>query len=67
VRRAAIHHVVTDLHLPAGIAGPDPMDFDVRCFLVPHGTGLVLVDTGMPTTPATAGGTLHDFGATWGT
>jgi glyoxylase-like metal-dependent hydrolase (beta-lactamase superfamily II) len=31
-----------------------------------HGTGLVLVDTGLPTTPATFGGTLHDLGATWG-
>jgi hypothetical protein len=32
----AIHPVVIDVHLPAGVAGPDPMDFDVRCFLVAH-------------------------------
>jgi|SRR5882724_11691381 len=33
--------------LPAGVAGPNAMDFDVRCFLVPHATGVTIVDTGM--------------------
>jgi hypothetical protein len=41
-----IYPVVTEVHLPAGVAGPEPMDFDVRCFIVPHATGLTLVDTG---------------------
>ena len=43
-----IHPIVIDVHLPAGVAGPDPMDFDVRCFLVTHSSGVVLVDTGTP-------------------
>ncbi len=61
-----IHCVAVDAHLPAGVAGPEPMDFDVRCFLVPHGTGLVLVDTGLPETVALLTRTLRDLGAGWG-
>ncbi len=57
--------VVIDVHLPAGIAGPEPMDFDVRCFLVPHPTGLTLVDTGLPGTPAVIGEALDTLTATW--
>jgi hypothetical protein len=30
MNRAAIHQVVTDWHPPAGVAGPDPMDFDLQ-------------------------------------
>lgn len=41
----AIEPVVMDVHLPPGVAGPDPLDFDARCFLVAHATGLVLIDT----------------------
>jgi glyoxylase-like metal-dependent hydrolase (beta-lactamase superfamily II) len=43
----AIEPVVMDVHLPAGVAGPEPLDFDVRCFLVTHASGVVLVDTAM--------------------
>jgi glyoxylase-like metal-dependent hydrolase (beta-lactamase superfamily II) len=57
--------VVIDVHLPAGIAGPEPMDFDVRCFLVPHPTGLTLVDTGLPGAPAAIGEALRTLAATW--
>jgi glyoxylase-like metal-dependent hydrolase (beta-lactamase superfamily II) len=32
--------------VPAGIAGPAELTFDVRCFLVAHPAGLVLIDTG---------------------
>jgi glyoxylase-like metal-dependent hydrolase (beta-lactamase superfamily II) len=61
-----IHPVVIDVHLPAGLAGPEPMDFDVRCFLVPHPTGLTLVDAGLDhSTPAIAG-RLAEIGADWG-
>lgn len=30
-----VERVAIDVHLPAGTAGPDPLDFDVRSFLVP--------------------------------
>ncbi|GAB3845604.1 MBL fold metallo-hydrolase [Dactylosporangium cerinum] len=60
-----IHTVVTPVHLPAGIAGPEPMDFDVRCFLVPHATGVTLVDTGLPHTVASIAEQLAGLGAGW--
>jgi glyoxylase-like metal-dependent hydrolase (beta-lactamase superfamily II) len=60
-----IHSVPTDIHLPAGMAGPEPMDFDVRCYLVSYGAGLVLVDTGMPETPERIAATLAEIGAAW--
>lgn len=61
-----IHPVVLDVHLPAGLAGPDPMDFDVRCFLVPHPTGLTLVDTGPDPSVPSITGKLAELGADWG-
>lgn len=60
-----IHPVIFPVHLPAGIAGPDPMDFDVRCFLVPHATGLVLVDTALPGSADAIGAAIDTLGATW--
>ncbi len=61
-----IHPVVIDVHLPAGIAGPEPMDFDVRCFLVPHPTGVALVDTGLDHAVPAISGKLGEIGANWG-
>ncbi len=60
-----IHAVAFDVYLPAGFAGPNPMDFDVRCFLVPHATGLSLIDTGLPGSAAELGRALGGLGATW--
>jgi len=60
-----ISTVVIDVHLPAGLAGPDPMDFDVRCFLVPHSTGLTLVDTGLDHSVPSITGKLAEIGAHW--
>lgn len=57
--------MVFDVHLPAGIAGPDPMDFDVRCFLVPHADAIALVDTGLPGSAAEIGVALAAIGASW--
>jgi glyoxylase-like metal-dependent hydrolase (beta-lactamase superfamily II) len=54
-----------DVHLPAGIAGPQPLDFDVRCFLCTHANGLVLVDTGPPGSAASLGDALNLANATW--
>lgn len=61
-----IHPVVIDVHLPAGVAGPDPMSFDVRCFLVPHATGVTLVDTGLDRSVPLITGSLAEIGADWG-
>jgi glyoxylase-like metal-dependent hydrolase (beta-lactamase superfamily II) len=60
-----IHAVVIDIHLPAGVAGPRAVDSDVRCFLVPHATGLTLVDAGPgPSVHAITTG-LTGLGAAW--
>ena len=61
----SIRSVVFDVHLPAGVAGPEAMDFDVRCFLVPHASGLALVDTGLPGSAPAVGTALADMGAAW--
>jgi glyoxylase-like metal-dependent hydrolase (beta-lactamase superfamily II) len=60
-----IQAVPFDVHLPAGVAGPDPMDFDVRCFLVPHSAGITLLDTGLPGSAAAIGTALASIGAGW--
>ena len=61
-----LYPVVFDVHLPGGVAGPEPMDFDVRCFLVPHAAGVTLVDTGLPGSgPAITVVLAADLGAEW--
>ncbi len=60
-----IHPVVIDVHLPAGVAGPEPISFDVRCFLVPHPTGVTLVDTGLDHCVPLVTGALTTIGADW--
>jgi glyoxylase-like metal-dependent hydrolase (beta-lactamase superfamily II) len=60
-----IHTVITEVHLPAGMAGPDPKDFDVRCFLVPHATGVTLVDTGLAHSVPAITERLTGIGAGW--
>lgn len=54
-----------DVHLPPGIAGPEPLDFDVRCFLVVHASGVVLVDTGMVGSQDAIRAGLDRVGAGW--
>ncbi|MEP6629311.1 MAG: MBL fold metallo-hydrolase [Lapillicoccus sp.] len=57
--------VVMDVALPAGMAGPDPVEFDVRCFLVRHDDGLVLVDAGFPADGTPIALALAGMGAGW--
>ncbi len=57
--------VVMDVRLPPGMAGPDPVEFDVRCFLVRHSDGVVLVDAGWPADGAPIAMALADMGAGW--
>ena len=64
-RSSSIQAVVIEVHLPAGMAGPEPLDFDVRCFLVAHPEGVVLVDTGMEGSHGTIEAGLRRIGAAW--
>jgi glyoxylase-like metal-dependent hydrolase (beta-lactamase superfamily II) len=51
--------------IPAGILGPDPMTVNVRAYLVPHETGLTLVDTGLEPGGDALDLALADAGASW--
>jgi glyoxylase-like metal-dependent hydrolase (beta-lactamase superfamily II) len=57
--------VVTDVELPAGVAGPEPMSFDVRCFLLPHDDGVTLIDTGWHADGEPIAAALRGLGAEW--
>ena len=46
--RPPIESVVQQMSLPAGLAGPEPMISDVRCYVVAQPQGIVVIDTGMP-------------------
>lgn len=61
----SVEPIVIDVHLPAGVAGPTPLDFDVRCFLVAHGSGMVLVDVGTVGSHGAIGAGLARAGAGW--
>lgn len=60
-----VEPVVMDIHLPVGVAGPDPLDFDVRCFLVPHAVGVVLIDTCLAGSCGPISVVLERMGADW--
>lgn len=63
--RTSVLPVVIDTVIPAGMLGPDPVPSDVRCFLVPHNAGVLLVDTGIPGSEQALGAALSDMGACW--
>ena len=46
--RLPIEEVVREMSIPSGIAGPEPMTLDVRCYAVAQPSGIVVIDTGMP-------------------
>jgi glyoxylase-like metal-dependent hydrolase (beta-lactamase superfamily II) len=60
-----IEPVVMDVHLPPGVAGPDPLDFDTRCFIVAHGSGVVLIDTCLAESSERIAAALERTGARW--
>lgn len=60
-----IEPVVTQLQVPPGMLGPDPVTIEVRCFVVVGSGGVVLVDTGPPGTGAAIGRAITSVGATW--
>ncbi|MFW0775993.1 MBL fold metallo-hydrolase [Paenarthrobacter nitroguajacolicus] len=53
-------------HLPAGIAGPTEISFDVRCFVLPASSGIVVIDTGMRGSAVDMQQALERLGAGWG-
>ena len=63
--RASVFPVALDLQMPAGILGPDPVTFNVHCFLVPHESGVLLVDTGTPGSDMALAAALTQIGASW--
>lgn len=63
--RSTVEPIVMDVHLPPGVAGPEPLDFDVRCFLVVHASGVVLIDTGMAGSQEAIRAGLERVGAGW--
>ncbi|GAB3594952.1 MBL fold metallo-hydrolase [Angustibacter peucedani] len=61
----AVVEVPMQHEIPAGALGPDPVVIDVRAFLVPGPTGLVLVDTGMDASGSALDAALAAAGAAW--
>ena len=57
--------IVMPLQLPPGIAGPDPVDADVRAFLVRDGSRAILIDTGMQADGAQLDAGLAGSGTSW--
>lgn len=51
--------------LPAGMLGPVPVTLDIRAFLAPHASGLVLVDAGMDPTGQAIDAAIAAAGADW--
>ena len=51
--------------LPAGVLGPQETTLDIRAYLMPHLTGLTLVDTGMAPSGRDLDQALAESGATW--
>ena len=60
-----IEPVATQLQVPPGMLGPDPVTIEVRCFVVVGTGGVVLVDTGPPGSGEAIGSAIARVGATW--
>lgn len=61
----SVFPVAIDLQIPAGMLGPDPVTADVHCFLVPHESGILLVDTGIPGSETALATALTQISASW--
>ena len=60
-----VEPVVVDVQLPAGMVGPNPVSFEVRCFVVADASGVVLIDSGTPNSSEAIGKALDRLGASW--
>ena len=63
--RNAFLPVITNVEVPPGMLGPDPVRIEVRCFIVPGREGVVLVDVGPPSAADEIEAALGQIGATW--
>ena len=63
--RPVLEPVISEVKVPAGMLGPDPVTFDVRCFIVPGADGIVLVDAGPPGAANAIEAALDRIGARW--
>jgi glyoxylase-like metal-dependent hydrolase (beta-lactamase superfamily II) len=63
--RHVVEPVVSEIQVPPGMLGPDPVSFDVRCFIVPYAGGIVLVDVGPSGNSSTIDAALARIGAAW--
>jgi glyoxylase-like metal-dependent hydrolase (beta-lactamase superfamily II) len=63
--RPVVEPVATKVHVPEGMLGSDQVTFDVRCFIVRGGDGLLLVDAGPHGTTDLVEGALRRLGADW--
>lgn len=57
--------IAMEQHFPAGMLGPNALTLDIRAYLVPHESGLVLVDTGMDQSGQAIDAALAEAGADW--
>jgi glyoxylase-like metal-dependent hydrolase (beta-lactamase superfamily II) len=60
-----VEPVVRHVQVPLGMLGPEPVSFEVRCFVVAEAGGIVLVDTCTPGSSEAIGRTLAGGGAAW--
>lgn len=61
-----VQGVVREVAIPAGVAGPDQVVMDVRCYAVAQPDGIVVVDTGMPDAEAGIAAAVEELGGGWG-
>jgi glyoxylase-like metal-dependent hydrolase (beta-lactamase superfamily II) len=60
-----VEPVVTQVHVPPGMLGPEPVSFEVRCFVVADAGGVVLIDTCTPGSTEAIDAALTKPGAAW--
>ena len=60
-----IRAIVMGHRIPAGALGPEPVQLDVRAYLVAHASGVILVDTGMDAGGLALDAALGEAGAAW--
>jgi glyoxylase-like metal-dependent hydrolase (beta-lactamase superfamily II) len=60
-----VEPVVTQVQVPPGMLGPEPVSFEVRCFVVADAGGVVLVDTCTPGSSEAIGAAIANIGAAW--
>ncbi|UPO78156.1 MBL fold metallo-hydrolase [Arthrobacter sp. Helios] len=60
-----VQDVVREVVIPAGVAGPDQLVMDVRCYAVAQPEGIVVIDTGMPDADAGIAAAVEALGGDW--